>query len=478
MPGRLISAVRRLPIRVKLTLGFVGVMAVLLAAIGVFIYLRFVSGLDAGIDQTLRSRATQITSLLESPHRVPVRQLPLGDGTQNFAQVLSPQGGAVNASAGLDRPLLDRSELARATRGSLLLERHEQTRLFATPVNRGALVVVVGESLAVHEHAIETLGGALLIGGPLALLLAGLAGYGLAAAALRPVELMRRRAATISAGEPGARLPLPDGVDEIYRLGSTLNEMLARLEQAFEHERAFVADASHELRMPLTVLKAELEVALREHPNPGPTHDALASALEEADRVIALAEDLLVLAGTDRDRLALDLRTVAVDELLEAVGERYAQTAARAQRSLVIRSDGGAVVRADRRRLEQALTNLLDNAMRYGRGTISLTARVSDGQVEVHVTDEGPGFPPEFLAVAFERFSRADQARGRGGTGLGLAIVDAIARAHGGQAHAANRPAGGADVWLSLPVWNREAGDRVQTTAAVSGSAVPRTVRP
>jgi signal transduction histidine kinase len=478
VPGRLIRGVRRLPIRVKLTLGFVGVMAVLLAAIGVFVYVRFVSGLDAGIDQTLRSRANQITSLLESPRRVPVRQLPLGDSTQNFAQILTSHGRVLNASAGLDRPLLEPSELAQATRGSLLLERHERTRLFALPVDRGALIVVLGESLAEHEHAIETLGGALLIGGPLALLLASLAGYGLAAAALRPVESMRRRAATISAGEPCAKLPLPDGVDEIYRLGSTLNEMLMRLEQAFEHERAFVADASHELRMPLTVLKAELEVALREHPIPGPTRDALASALEEADRVIALAEDLLVLAGSDRDGLRLDLRPVAVDELLDAVGERYEQTAARARRRLVIGSDGGAVVRADPVRLEQALTNLLDNAMRYGRGTISLTARVCDGQVEVHVTDEGPGFPPEFLALAFERFSRADRARGRGGTGLGLAIVDAIARAHGDKAHAANRPAGGADVWLSLPVWHRQAPDRVHTTAGVSESAGPPTVGP
>jgi signal transduction histidine kinase len=463
VPGRLTRAVRRLPIRVKLTLGFVAVMAVMLTAIGVFVYLRFVSGLDAGIDQALRVRAAQITSLVQSPERVPVRQLPLGDSTESFAQILTPLGLVLNASAGLDRPLLEQSELVEATRGSLLLERHERTRLFAIPVDRGALIVVVGESLAEHEHAIETLGGALLFGGPLALVLASLAGYGLAAAALRPVESMRRRAATISAGEPGAKLPLPDSVDEIYRLGSTLNEMLARLEQAFEHERAFVADASHELRMPLTVLKAELEVALREHTTPGPTRDALASALEEADRVIALAEDLLMLAGADRTGLPLDLRPVAVDELLDTVGERYQPAATRAHRRLVIRPNGGAVVRADPVRVEQALTNLLDNALRYGRGTISLTARTTDGQVEMHVTDEGPGFPRGFLALAFERFSRADLARGRGGTGLGLAIVDAIASAHGGHAHAANRAAGGADVWLSLPVWDRTARDGVHT---------------
>jgi signal transduction histidine kinase len=397
---------------------------------------------------------------------VRVSQLPLGDNTQNFAQILTPQGGVLDASAGVEEPLLRRSEIVRAQRSAVLIGRHERARLLAIPVDGGALIVVVGQSLAEHEHAIETLGGALLIGGALALLLASLAGYGLAAAALRPVELMRRRAATISAGEPGAKLPLPDSVDEIYRLGSTLNEMLARLERAFEHERAFVADASHELRMPLTVLKAELEVALSEHNDPGPTRDAFASAVQEADRVIALAEDLLVLAGADRARLPLDLRPVAIDELLDKVGERYHHAAARAKRRLVIEPAGGAVVRADPVRLEQALANLLDNALRYGWGTISLSARVGDGQVELHVTDEGPGFPPAFLALAFKRFSRADHARGRGGTGLGLAIVDAIARAHGGNAHAANRIAGGADVWLSLPAPSRAALDGVHAASS------------
>jgi signal transduction histidine kinase len=123
------------------------------------------------------------------------------------------------------------------------------------------------------------------------------------------------------------------------------------------------------------------------------------------------------------------------------------------------------MIRADPVRLEQALANLLDNALRYGRGTISLSARARGGRIEVHVTDEGPGFPEEFVAFAFERFSRADRARGRGGAGLGLAIVDAIARAHGGEAHAANRAHGGADVWLALPATNGAASDGVQRAA-------------
>jgi signal transduction histidine kinase len=469
MPRRLSSALRRLPIRLKLTLAFSGAMAVMLAAIGVFLYLHFVSGLDAGINQALTVRANQISSLVQSPHPVSVSQLPLGDGNDSFAQILTARGRVLNASAGVNRPLLRPAELAQARLAPLRIERHETTRLLATPVDRGALIAVVGVSLAEHEQAIETFGGAMLIAGPLALLLASLAGYGLAAAALTPVESMRRRAETISAGEISARLPLPDSVDEVHRLGSTLNEMLARLERAFEHERGFVADASHELRMPLTVLKAELEVALLQAPA-GPVRDALVSAVEEADRVIALAEDLLVLAGADGDPMPLELRPIEVRRLLAHVGERYSQAAARAGRRVIVDAEAADEVYADPVRLHQALTNLIDNALRYGRGTISLSVTACDGRVELHVTDEGPGFPPEFLALAFERFSRAERARGRGGAGLGLAIVDAIARAHDGHAHAANRSVG-ADVWIELPIDRSPTQNSVEPAPAETGVA-------
>jgi signal transduction histidine kinase len=161
---------------------------------------------------------------------------------------------------------------------------------------------------------------------------------------------------------------------------------------------------------------------------------------------------------------------VAIGGLLDAVSDRYSQAATRADRRLVVHPEGGGVIRADAVRLQQALANLLDNALRYGRGTITLAASAHGGQVEVHVTDEGPGFPPEFLAVAFERFSRAERARGRGGAGLGLAIVEAIARAHGGGAHAANRADGGADVWLALPAASGTAPDGRQPAGETSAA--------
>jgi heavy metal sensor kinase len=456
MPRRLTSALRRLPIRLRLTLVFTGAIALVLAALGGFLYLHFRSGLDNSLGQELQARANELTSLVSGTHATPGIR-PLRESGENFAQILGPHGRVVAASVGFERPLLTSAETARARHGPLFVERHERSRLFAIPVSHGASIVVVGVSLAQHERALETLNAALLIGGPLALLVASLAAYGFAVAAMRPVESMRRRAAVISSGDVGARLPLPESVDEIYRLGSTLNEMLARLEEGLEHERAFVADASHELRTPLTVLKAELEVALSENPASSPIREVLASAAEETDRVIALAEDLLVLAGADRAQLPLEHHDVSVGELLQAVKERYRLAADRAGRTLIVDADGIGALRADPERLEQAVANLIENALRYGQGTIGLSARCSSGPVEVHVTDEGPGFPTEFLALAFERFSRADPARGRGGGGLGLAIVEAIARAHGGEAHASNRPDGGADVWLTLPRLGRHA---------------------
>ncbi len=445
---RLTARARRIPIRLKLTLVFSGAMALVLSALGLFLYLHFRSGLDATVSQELRARAGDVSGLVRTTG---LGGRPLRERGEGFAQILDARGNVVDASVGLNTPLLSGGEVAVARRNATFIQRKERSRLYATPINHGAEIVVVGVSLADHERALETLGAALLLGGPLALLVASLAGYLLAAAALRPVESMRRRAATISSGDAGARLPLPDSIDELHRLGSTLNEMLARLQQGLEHERAFVADASHELRSPLAVLKAELEVALLENGSNANLRAAVSSAVEETDRLIGLAENLLVLATAEQGLLALSTSQLEAEELVRPLGERYADRATRAGRSLITRTDGRACVLGDRARLEQALSNLIENALHYGQGTISLHTHLADGQLELHVTDEGPGFPSEFLATAFERFSRADPARGRGGVGLGLAIAQAVAHAHHGTAQAANRPEGGADVWITVP---------------------------
>ena len=311
--------------------------------------------------------------------------------------------------------------------------------------------MLVGSSLEDRDDAVRELLTLLFVAAPVALLLASLLGYALATLALRPVESMRREAAAISAAELDRRLPVPAARDEISRLGETLNAMLERLESALERERSFVADAGHELRTPLALLKAELELALRRPRSEAELADAVRSAAEETDRLSQLAEDLLLLARSDRAQLPLEPAPLRVQELLDAVAARFERRATDAGRAIEVEDTDTLEVNADRIRLEQALGNLVDNALGHGDGTVRLSARTRNGDVELHVRDEGPGFPVDFLPHAFDRFAQADGARTGAGTGLGLAIAEAIAAAHGGSAHAANLGEGGGDVWLSLP---------------------------
>jgi signal transduction histidine kinase len=319
-----------------------------------------------------------------------------------------------------ERALLSPAELARARHEPTFVDRRsapgydDGVRLFATP-DAGGRVVVVAASLESRGDALETLLAQLAIGGPVVLLLSALAGYALAGAALRPVE-----------------------------------SMFGRLEAALERERRFVSDASHELRTPLAALRTELELALRRDRTKEELEQALASAAEETDRLSQLAEDLLVLARAQGGDLPVRRERLEAKQLLEGVADRYASRAAAARRPLVVRAEDDLQVFADRLRTEQALGNLVENAFRHGRGRVELEALRRNGHVELHVRDEGSGFPPGFIVEAFEPFSRSDPSRQGHGAGLGLAIVDVIARAHGGAARAANVD-GGADAWLELP---------------------------
>jgi two-component system OmpR family sensor kinase len=460
----------RLPTRLRVTLPFAGVMALLLAGASLLLYARLGTTLNATVDRGLRSRAGDVTNLVSQagPGLALGARSPLTEQGESLAQILDPRGRVVDAPPPLrTRALLPPAELRRAARATVVFERAspvgepDRVRVLATPVEarHRRLIVVVGASLEASREAQQELGGLLLVGGPIALLLASLAGYGAAALALRPVELMRRRAREIQASRPGRRLPVPASDDEVSRLGETLNEMLERLEEAFARERQFVSDASHELRTPLTILKGELELALRDAGDVDAFRAAVASAAEEADRVTQLAEDLLVIARLEQGRLPVRMQDVDVRDLLETVAQRFLPRAGDGVR-LAVDAPAELGLVADRLRLEQAVGNLVDNALRHGAHTVSLSARTGPAGIELHVVDDGAGFRPDFLPRAFERFSRADPARGRGGTGLGLAIVRAIAQAHAGHAYARNSPQGGADVWLELPADRVLAGDQ------------------
>jgi heavy metal sensor kinase len=454
--------VSRVPIRLRVTLVFTLAMALVLIGVGLFLYLRLESQLDESIDNGLRSRAGEVSVLARASGSglSGSRGASLIEQDESFAQVLTPNGRLVDSTPQLGaEPVLSRAQLRKAASSPTFVERsgvpgiEARARLLAAPIEtpNGKLVVVVGSSLGDRDEALSNLAKLLLIGGPAALLLASLAGYGAAGASLRPVEEMRRRAAAISASEPGERLPVPPADDELRRLGQTLNEMLGRIEVTLERERRFVDDASHELRTPLSLHKTELELALRHGTSEEELRAAIASGLEEIDRLVQLAEDLLVVARSEKGRLALDTTRVPVADLFATVGERFGARAAESGRSLVVDGSGGLAVQGDRLRLEQALTSMVDNALRHGGGEVRIWASDNGGGVRLHVGDRGAGFPPEFVAHAFERFSRADTARGRGGSGLGLAIVETIAVAHGGHAGAANDSGGGADVWIEIP---------------------------
>jgi heavy metal sensor kinase len=448
-------------IRRRVTAAFALVMALLLTAVGVYLHVELAAGLDESVDDNLELRFDSISQAIDERPAAgdSGSAFPFSDD-DGFVQVLDAQGKIVLDSAGGGEAVLSEAERQAAESERILLERtelpggQEDFRVLAGPAQSGgADVVAVGQSLEDRDDALARLDTLLAIGLPVTLVLASLAGWAALGAALRPVEAMRSRAAALSAADIEQRLPVPEADDELRRLGETLNAMLDRLEAAIERERTFVDDASHELRTPLTLHKTELELALRYATTPAELREAIVSAIEEADRLAQLAEDLLVVARSDKGRLALKPERVAVGRLLADVATRFEARIADSGRALRLDPPAEDLeIQADRLRLEQALTNLVDNALRHGEGEIVVRAEPRDGQVAIHVTDHGPGFAPEFIARAFERFSRADTARGRGGSGLGLAIVEAIATAHRGRAAASNRPAGGADVWIELPL--------------------------
>jgi len=448
-----------LPIRVRLTLAFAVAMAALLGVMGVFVYHRVGAALLGSVDQTLRSQATEAASRVRNDEPG-LTDRDVGGGT-TLAQLLRPDGTVARGSRPSLAPLLRPTEVVSLAPGGRLYRSIQlrapsgDWRLLALRPAGTRNVLVVARSLEPREESLSRILRELLVAAPIALVLASLAGYGLASAALRPVEAMRRRAASITADSP-TRLPVPRSGDELSRLAETLNEMLERLHASLEHERRFVADASHELRTPLALLRTELELALRRPRTARELHVALQSAFEETERLTRLAEDLLLMARGDRGPLPLQREPLEVDALLETVAARFERQVAEAGAAIVVR-DSQLLLDADAARLEQALANLVDNAIRYGGRRIELVAVGRDGEAELHVLDDGPGFPEPFIERAFDRFSRADEARGSGGTGLGLSIVKLIADAHGGAAGVANRPGGGADGWISVSLARIEA---------------------
>jgi two-component system OmpR family sensor kinase len=475
----------RLPVRLRLTLAFCLAMAVVLTALGAFLYTRMGTELTRAVDLNLRARAAATVSSLAQRERAPLDAgRGLIDPDESFGQILTPHGDVVETTPAVAAaPMLPQGTTRTVTK-PVFLSRHvvgidDPARLLALPVRLPGTVaqpavLVVGTPLGDRAEALHRLLLLLLIGGPLALAASSYAGWLLAGAALRPVERIRREAAAISEAEPERRLTVPPTGDELARLAHTLNAMLARLQEALEREHRFVDMAGHELRTPLALLRAQLELATARPRDRTELDAAIRSAAAETDRLVGLAEDLLVLARTRQGRLPLRREPVSLPRLLTDGAEAFRARATAEGATICVEDPGSPEGTADLDpvRLRQVLHNLLDNALRHsgptGPGRITLGAEHADGVVRVCVHDMGKGFSPAMLCGP----PTTPLAHARAG-GLGLAIVGTIAAAHGGRVSLANHPSGGALVTVSLPTRSAQPGGAQRRSAAVGSRMGP-----
>jgi signal transduction histidine kinase len=424
----------RLPLRLRVTLGFTVAAALVLVALGGFVYLRVQVTLQ---EQTRAALATRLDAIsrLPSPARADAAAELTGD---TFAQVLDSKGRVVASSPTVREPLLRDTRVPQATSDvaaevpvRLVGEDELETALVMARRAGSGQTVVVGTSREDVEEALDGILAQLLIGVPLALLLAAAVGHLVAGAALRPIEAIRQRAAAITADSSTERLPVPQTHDELQRLAQTLNTMLDRLDAGLRRERRFVAEAGHELRTPLAMLTTELDLALARPRSHEELLAAVRSASEEVSRLTRLSEDLLAIANPEADRQASQASEIDLSALLVRVAARFQKRATDHGRRLQVHADSDLILRGDPTRLDRAISNLIDNAVRHGSGDIELSAHAQRDLVHVTVADQGTGPPEEIRRHHATPPTMLDQPA-LAGAGLGLAIVDAIARQHGG----------------------------------------------
>ena len=446
MPGVLRGWWRRRGVRARLTLAASAGLAVALAATALILVMALRLSLTRGLDDTARQGATEVAALADA-HRLP-HPVPVAAGTITL-QVLDPSGRIVDASPGADLlvPILSRPAATQSARSG-------EARMMAGPPlgipgllrvvavrTRDHQIVIAAVSYAQVSDSLAVATKVLLAGGPLLFLLLATAVWLITGAALRPIEELRRGAQEITDTAIARTLPVPEAGDEVHNLAETLNDMLARLAAAQQRQRALVSDAAHELRSPIASIRTQLEVAV-DHPEARDWRQTAVDVLADTLRLARLAEDLLALAKLD-EQAGLSQREgspprgglVDLGSLAREVPLRYAE----ARVPVVTEPGPGCVVRGDVDGLDRMLVNLIDNAVRYARGRVSVTVRSGGGQVLLAVADDGPGIAAQDAERVFGRFTRLDDARSRepdseDGSGLGLAIVRATAAAHGGKA--------------------------------------------
>jgi signal transduction histidine kinase len=425
-----------LSLRARLTVLATVLVALALVAGTVLLVVALHRSLVAGLDESARQRAGDVATLVDTGQLSD--PIPVAAGTP-LVQVVDADDRVRAASPGGDRlvPILRPRDVAAVRDGAVRtvdgsrLGLSGQLRVIGEPAGTAEepQTVLVAMALSEVESSVQVVRTALLIGAPL--LVAGFAVvcWSLVGSALRPVAALRRGAEEITATRPAGRLPVPAAEDEVRRLAVTLNDMLDRLERSSARQRSFVADAAHELRSPLTAIRAQLEVA-RAHPGDADWSQTATDALVDVERLSRLVDDLLVLAriedGGHRPRPeSVDLGQIADDVVARTVSDVALRRS----------GDDEVAVLGEVDALTRVVSNLVDNAARHARTGVTIDVRRQPGDgVRLTVADDGPGIPAEDRTRVFERFTRLDGARSRdaGGSGLGLSIVRELVRAYGG----------------------------------------------
>jgi heavy metal sensor kinase len=474
-------------LRIQLTLLYTAVFALLLLLCGFILYAALQASLSAGIDTTLQLRAQQIASGITSdgdkisiqdvagelpgltgqvPTTNTTRQQSLQSDvtfgilirvldTQAHVSYVSPAFQTLTVpSASITQPLH-----GAAWRGTVLAHNGQAVRLYSIALKANGTtfgVLQVGESLAQLDATLQSVVIVLLIIDPFVLLLSAFGSYWLAKRAFRPMLHLTRTTREINAGDLHRRVPLPHARDEVYDLALTLNDMIARLDQAFARQRRFVADASHELRTPVTAIRSMTDIALDNELSLEECRGNLRDVNAEAERLGLLISDLLALARADEAQLPLDHEPVRLDLLAVDVAATMEPLALERGITLQVQTPEPVPIIGDTARLIQMMMGLVENALTYTNacGIVTLIVRRDGTQACLQVRDTGIGIAPEDAAHIFERFYRADPARSRaaGGSGLGLSIVDWIVRVHNGSISVESQVGQGSMFTVMLPL--------------------------
>ena len=439
-------------LRGRLTLWYTAVLTAMLALLGATSVMMLDHGLRSNLDDSLRSVARAIAESVRRPPFFPpgiedTLESMLGPQlAERFFQLLDRYGQPdprlvprVTPKLPLSAEALHNAERGQATLETVGLppKSEKSFRLLTWPVvrnNATVNIVQVAMSLENVEATRSRFILVLLILAPVALAGSALGGWFLARRALRPVDAMVEAARRIEAEDLTKRIPDLSSDDELGRLATVLNDMLARLERSFGAVRQFSGDAAHELRTPLTILKGEIEVALNSSDAPDEIRQALASCLEEVERLNSVVEDLLLMARMEGNALSARPTRVDLAQVLEDVTPALSELAARAGNSCAVSPTQPLWIEGYDSLIFRLVFNLAENAIKYtpAGGKIEITLQQQNGSAVLEVTDNGPGISPDAQEHVFDRFYRGDPAREGSGTGLGLALVRSIVNLHRG----------------------------------------------